>query len=123
MKNYSFDKNLNKQSESVEYFATNISPAEASAIYDSILGLGMMMAVTIVGFRFLYLNSPFHLDKFKPIKPNFWQKLAQPNCQKCRFFRSNSKFQCALHSVKIDFTKAKICPDYWQSDRRRFLYR
>ena len=124
MENQSFNKNSNKQSETIEYsLASSISHEEIAGIYDGIIGISIMAAMTVLGFRFLYLKSPFHLDTVKPIKPNVFQKLAQPNCKKCRFYNRRAKIKCALHPVRVSFAEAETCPDYWQRDRRKFLYR
>ena len=124
MNNHSFERNLDIQNETIEHsLASNISHEEASAIYEGILGLAIMVAMAAVGFRFLYLKSPFHLDKVKPIKPNLFQKLAQANCKKCRFYNRRAEVKCAVHPVRVNFAEAQTCPDYWQRDRRKFLYR
>ena len=124
MDNYSFDKKSTKLNESVEYsLAANISSEEATASYDAVLGILIMAATTVAGFRFLYLKSPFHLDRFKPIKPNLFHKLAQPNCKKCRFYNRHARVKCAVHPVRSSFAEAQNCPDYWQRDRSLFLYR
>ena len=124
MDNYSFEKKSTELSESVEYYmAANISNEAVAASYDAVLGILIMAATTVAGFRFLYLKSPFHLDKFKPIKPNLFHKLAQPNCKKCRFYNRNAEVQCRVHPVRVKFVEAQTCPDYWQRDRSLFLHR
>ena len=91
--------------------------------YDGLLEILLMGAVTIAGFKFLYRKSRLYLDRTHPLKQNIWQKFAQPNCQQCRFYNCNSSFKCSVHPSVLEFSKAKNCPDYWQRDRHRFLYR
>lgn len=124
MKNQPLNRKSQETRETIDYsVAAEISHREVSASYDGMLGLLVMAAFTVVGFRFLYLKSPLHLDQVKPIKPNLLPRLAQPNCKKCRFYRRDSDFQCAVHPVRVNFAAAQTCPDYWQRDRRKFLHR
>lgn len=99
------------------------SNQEFSNSNDAWLGILFMAAVTVAGFRFLYLKSPLYLDKLRPIKPNIFQKLAQPNCKKCRFYSRHSHLHCVVHPLRVTNLEAETCPDYWQRDRRKFLHR
>ena len=90
---------------------------------DGLMEILLMGAVTVIGFRIIYRKSILYLDRIHPIKPNIWQKLTRPNCKKCRFYNHSSDFKCELHPLVFKLVRAESCPDYWQSDRRKFLHR
>ena len=91
--------------------------------YDGSLEVLLMGVVIVAGFKFLYRKSRLYLDRTHPLKPNMWQKLAQPNCQKCRFYNRSSDLKCSVHPLAVKFSEAQSCPDYWQRDRHKFLHR
>lgn len=91
--------------------------------YNGVLELFIMAGFTLVGFRLIYLKSVRYLDRARPVKSNIFKRLARPNCKKCRFYNRHADLQCAVHPVRVSFTEAETCPDYWSRDRHKFLHR
>lgn len=136
------DRSSNNNTENIEIEPTisQVSSNQEFSANEGLLGILLLAAFTVAGFRLIYLKSGLHLDKFRPIKPSIFKRLTQPNCKKCRFYSRtldssfngdsprnglsrNSHLHCAVHPVRVNFAEAENCPDYWQRDRRKFLYR
>ena len=89
---------------------------------NGLMGLLLMGMLIAAGFHILYRNSSLYLDRAVPLRSNLFKKLAQPHCQKCRFYDSASDFKCTVHPFRLNLNQAKNCPDYWQRDKRKFLH-